>query len=60
MKRGDPERLLDILEAIENIEQRASTGKDDFLNNKLLIVWMIYHIQIIGEAAANISLELQE
>lgn len=52
--RDDRARLLDILEAIEKIEQRATTSKEQFLANELLQVWMIHHIQIIGEAAAHL------
>jgi uncharacterized protein with HEPN domain len=57
--RDDRERLLDILEAIGKIEQRAC-GRDSFLADELLQVWVIHHIQIIGEAASGLSAEFRE
>ena len=53
--RDDRARLLDILEAIDKIEQRALAGKEQFLVDELLQVWMIHHVQIIGEAASRLS-----
>jgi uncharacterized protein with HEPN domain len=58
--RDDRQRLLDILEAIGNIEEYALRGKDAFLADKLLQVWMVHHLQIIGEAASGLSRELRE
>ena len=57
--RYDRDRLLDILEAIENIQKRLSHSQEDFLADELLQVWAIHHIQIIGEAAANLSSSLR-
>jgi uncharacterized protein with HEPN domain len=34
--RSDSERLLDIQEAIKNINKYASLGKDEFENNELI------------------------
>lgn len=53
--RDDRARLLDILDAIEKIEQRAAAGKEQFLADELLQVWMIHHIQILGEASSRLS-----
>jgi uncharacterized protein with HEPN domain len=53
--REDRLRLLDILEAIDRIEQYASQGQADFDHQELVQVWMIHHLQIIGEAAASLS-----
>jgi len=53
--RDDRARLQDMLEAIGKIEEYASRGRDAFLQDELLQVWMTHHIQIIGEAAANLS-----
>jgi uncharacterized protein with HEPN domain len=58
--RNDRERLLDIKEAIENIKKYASHGKDAFINEELVQVWILHHIQILGEAAARLSDEFQE
>ncbi|MGB2861747.1 MAG: DUF86 domain-containing protein [Sedimentisphaerales bacterium] len=58
--RDDRERLLDIREAIENIQKYAARGKDAFGEDELIQTWVLHHIQILGEAAARISDEFQE
>ncbi len=35
-------------------------GKDTFIGDELLQVWIVYHIQIIGEAANHISDSLRD
>ena len=58
--RSDHDRLLDILEAIEKIEQRArSSAAEAFHRDEMLQVWALYHVQIIGEAASRLSEELR-
>ncbi|PWB54203.1 MAG: nucleotidyltransferase [Candidatus Methanoperedenaceae archaeon] len=46
------ERLLDILEAIKNIEKYASHGHETFEHDELIQTWIVHHLQIIGEAAS--------
>jgi len=58
--RDDNERLLDILESIENIEKYAVRGKNVFENDELVQTWILHHLQILGEAAAKISDEYQD
>jgi uncharacterized protein with HEPN domain len=58
--RSDRERLLDILEAIENIERYVSRGKQAFENDEMFQVWMVRHLQVIGEAASRISSDTQK
>ncbi len=53
--KDDRERLRDILEAIERIQRYASRGRDAFLTDELLQTWVVHHVQIIGEAARQIS-----
>ncbi len=53
--RRDKERLIDILDAIGMIERYANQGRENFENNELLLVWVIHHIQIIGEVASGLS-----
>lgn len=53
--RSDRERLLDILEAIDKIEQRTSRDIDTFADDEMQQVWVIHHLQIIGEAAYGLS-----
>ena len=57
--RDDPEKLLDILEAIEKIEERTKGDKGTFQHDEMLQVWALYHIQINGEAAGRISEDLR-
>ena len=52
--------MLDIREAIENIQKYADHGKDAFSEDELIQTWVLHHIQILGEAAARISDEFQE
>jgi uncharacterized protein with HEPN domain len=49
--RDDTERLRDILEAIERLEKYARQGKTVFEQQELIQTWIVYHLQIIGEAA---------
>jgi uncharacterized protein with HEPN domain len=58
--RDDRERILDILEAIEKVEKYSSKGRDEFESNELIQIWIIHHIQIIGEAASKISDDLRK
>jgi uncharacterized protein with HEPN domain len=57
--RSDRERLSDILEALEKIERYTPRGKQAFENDELFQVWVVRHLQIIGEAASRISAETQ-
>jgi len=57
--RGDSERLRDILEATAKIEERLPASKQIFLADEMVQVWMVHHLQIIGEAAARLSVELR-
>ena len=56
----DRERLNHILEAINNIEQYSS-GKtfDDVAGDKLLRHALTWNIQVIGEAANNLTKEFR-
>jgi len=58
--RDDKERLLDIFEAIENIEKYAVRGRAVFESDELVQTWILHHLQILGEAAARISDDFQE
>jgi uncharacterized protein with HEPN domain len=55
--RDDRERLLDIQEAIERIERYAARGREAFERDELIQTWVLYHLQIIGEAARALSPE---
>lgn len=58
--RNDKEWLLDILEAIEQIEKYSAKGYRTFKEDELIQVWIIHYLQVIGEAANNLSQTLIE
>jgi uncharacterized protein with HEPN domain len=58
--RNDGERMLDILEAMERIEQYSVRGEAAFRSDELIQSWMARQIQIDGEAARSVSQELRE
>jgi len=47
--------LQHIINATELIEKFVADGRELFDQNELVQVWIIHHIQIIGEAARNVS-----
>jgi uncharacterized protein with HEPN domain len=57
--RSDRDRLSDILEAIWRINEKLPRIKGEFTGSDLLQIWVLYHIQIIGEAANGISSEFK-
>jgi uncharacterized protein with HEPN domain len=58
--RDQRTRLLDILEAIENVEKYLARGHEAFAHDELVRVWIAHHIQTIGEAAANLATDFRE
>ena len=57
--RDDRARLLDILEAMEKIERYSAIDKEVFDRDELIQTWMVYNIQIIGEAVTQLSDEFR-
>jgi uncharacterized protein with HEPN domain len=53
--RDDREKLLDIIEAIEQIEKYAVEGREAFGLNELIQVWCVHQLQVIGEATRTLS-----
>jgi uncharacterized protein with HEPN domain len=53
--RSDKERLQDILEAIAQVERYATPGRDRFNQDELVQIWIVHHLQIIGEASSKLS-----
>lgn len=53
--RGEREYLYDILEAVEKIGRHVHGGRPDFEANELNQVWVLHHLQLIGEAARHLS-----
>ncbi|HIK08926.1 MAG TPA: DUF86 domain-containing protein [Oscillatoriaceae cyanobacterium M33_DOE_052] len=58
--RRTPERLQDILDAIEAIQRYTHQGKSAFENQELIQVWVLHHLAIIGEAVNALPAELLE
>ena len=51
----DQERLFDMFECVERIAKYVTRGREIFDADELVQYWIIHHLQIIGEAAKNIS-----
>lgn len=58
--RTDRDRLLDILESIRRISEKIPDTKEEFTHSDLFQIWVIYHIQVIGEAANSLSPEFRQ
>ncbi len=58
--RDDRERLLDVREAIEQIEKYSIRGRVAFEQDELIQTWVLHHLQIIGEAVRALSPELTD
>jgi uncharacterized protein with HEPN domain len=57
--RDDSERLQDILTAIDHILGKTGAGRHRFDTDEMLQVWVLHHLQIIGEAARCLSPEFR-
>ena len=58
--RATGERLRDIQEAITRIESYASQGRAAFDRDELLQTFVVYHLQIIGEAASALPQDVYD
>jgi len=58
--RTDRDRLNDILEAIAKIKARNTERLETFQSDGMLQVWVIHHLQVIGEAARGVSQSLKD
>ena len=57
--RDDRARLEDILQAIASIARYAVRGRPAFDRDELVQSRMVYHLTLIGEAAARLSPEVR-
>lgn len=48
------------MEAIAQIERYADRGQDAFNQSELIQIWIVHHLQIVGEAAKSTSATLIE
>ncbi len=53
--RDDRVRLEDILDAREQIEKYSQRGRRAFVEEELVRVWILHHLEIIGEACRGLS-----
>ncbi len=53
--RDDRQRLVDILDAIDRIDRHTRGGRAAFERDELIQVWVLRHLQLIGEAARRLS-----
>jgi uncharacterized protein with HEPN domain len=51
--------LRDIWDAITAIERYSVRGRSAFENEELIQIWIIHHLQIIGEAAGRLGGDFQ-
>ena len=58
--RNDKQWLEDIIAAIEKITKYSVLGKEKFINDELIQVWVIFQFQVIGEAANKLSSNLKQ
>ena len=53
-------RLIDMRNAARKIMERATVDRENFMSDELLQVWVMHHLEIIGEAAARVDLRIKE
>lgn len=57
--RDDQERILDIIEAIDRIFRVSAKGRDYFYTDEMAQIWVVHHLQILGEAVRGLSPEFR-
>lgn len=57
--RSERERVLDILEAIANVNKRLPKDAKEFAQDEVIQVWIIHHLWVIGEASSYLTPELR-
>ena len=50
---------MDMLEAIERVERYADRGEEAFRSDELIQVYILHHLQILGEAAYKLPSEFR-
>ena len=58
--RSNRQRLEDILECIAAIRRYTGEGRARFDAEELVRVWCLRHLEVIGEAVAQLPRELRE
>ncbi|MGA2327116.1 MAG: HepT-like ribonuclease domain-containing protein [Bryobacteraceae bacterium] len=57
--RDDAGRLQDTLGAIDKVRDYVEKGREEFEHSELYQVWVVHHLQIVGEAARGLSSALR-
>lgn len=57
--RDDCLRFRDMAESIRKREKYTAPGKENFVRDELIQVWVVHHLQILGETARGVSNESQ-
>jgi uncharacterized protein with HEPN domain len=57
--RSDAERLRDMLTSVDRILQKTRSARERFDHDEMLQVWVLHHLQIIGEAARSLTQEFR-
>ncbi len=58
--RSDRERVSDVLDAISQVRKYTDQGRDAFGHDEMVRVWVVHHLQIIGEAARALSDDVRQ
>jgi uncharacterized protein with HEPN domain len=53
-------RLDDMLTAIDRMLDKLDLGQEAFENDEMLQVWMVHHLEILGEAAGALESRVRE
>ena len=58
--RDVSERLGDIQEAIARIMKYTNQGREKFDQDELIQIWVVHHLEIIGEATRSIPQDFKD
>ncbi len=58
--RDPKERLRDMIDAVQHVQRYAARGREAFEKDELIQVWIVHHLQIIGEAAAQLGADFHK
>jgi uncharacterized protein with HEPN domain len=58
--RTESELVQDILEAVDKIEKYSMEGRNRFVTDELVQVWMLHYLQLLGEAVRILSSDFKD
>lgn len=53
--REDRARLVDVVRALDRIQAETASGRNAFDSDPKVQVWVLHHLQIVGEACRGLS-----